>query len=58
MQLQSVAVVFSQWPRYDEILPRVLAKGYTQQQLNTCLDEYDGLEVLQVSHDRASITFL
>jgi DNA replication licensing factor MCM7 len=42
---------------YDEVLPRVVAKGYTQQQLDNCLDEYEQLNVWQLGHNRAQIVF-
>jgi DNA replication licensing factor MCM7 len=30
---------------YDDVLPRVLAKGYSQQQLMACIKEYEQLGV-------------
>lgn len=42
----------------DEIIPRIVAKGFTQQQLDTCLDEYETLNVWQISHNRAQLKFV
>jgi hypothetical protein len=41
--------------RYEQILPKVVAKGYTQQQLDTCLDDYERLDVWRVSNNRMEI---
>ncbi|PRP83767.1 hypothetical protein PROFUN_08965 [Planoprotostelium fungivorum] len=40
---------------YEQILPKVVAKGYTQQQLDTCLDDYERLDVWRVSNNRMEI---
>ena len=42
----------------SEIIPRVLAKGFTQQQLNQCLDEYERFQVWTVASDQSSLTFI
>ena len=36
----------------------VLRKGYTVEQLNSCLEEYESLNILQVSEDRRRVEFL
>lgn len=43
--------------RYEEILPRVLAK-YTRQQLDETLQQYENIAVLLVDSNRTKITLL
>lgn len=42
---------------YDDVLRRVLAKGYTQNQLNNCLTEYERIDVWQLSAHSREIRF-
>lgn len=44
--------------RYDEILPRVLAHGLTQANLDSCLTTYEQLSIWVVNYDRTSVRFL
>lgn len=41
-----------------EILPRVLAGGFTEAQLEECLAEYERINVWLVTHDRATVRFV
>jgi DNA replication licensing factor MCM7 len=43
---------------YDEVLRRVIRKGYRQEDLNKTLHEYEQLNVWMVSADKSSIVFL
>ncbi|MDP2436577.1 MAG: AAA family ATPase [archaeon] len=43
---------------HSEILPRVLAVGYTQDQLEQCLTVYEQIDVWHVSRDRSTIQFV
>ena len=43
---------------YDEALQRVLHKGYTQEDMERCLEEYERLDVWLVSSDRRTITIV
>ena len=52
IQMESVSL------SYHDLLPRILAKGYTEEQFNKCLDEYEKYEVWKVSSDRRSISFI
>lgn len=52
MQLDQITLT------YHDLLPRILAKGYTEDQFNRCLDEYEKYEVWKVSSDRQSLTFV
>jgi DNA replication licensing factor MCM7 len=36
----------------------VLRKGFTVQQLNSCLEEYEALEIIQVNHNRTQVHFV
>ena len=36
----------------------VIRKGFTVQQLQSCLEEYEALEVLQVNHNRTQVHFI
>lgn len=42
----------------SDIIPRVLAKGFTQNQLQQCLDEYERFQVWTVASDQTFITFV
>ena len=42
----------------SDIIPRVIAKGYTQQQLKKCLDEYENFGVWTVAADQSYLTFV
>jgi DNA replication licensing factor MCM7 len=44
--------------QYADVVPRVVAKGYTQQQLEDCLNEYEKLSVWQISGNRQEIEFV
>lgn len=44
--------------RFDEARQRILAKGYTPDQFDECLDEYERLNVWQVNQSRTRITFI
>ncbi len=43
--------------QYDDVVPRVFAKGYTQQQLDQCLNEYERINVWQINQNRTQIRF-
>jgi DNA replication licensing factor MCM7 len=61
MNSASSAVRYSEFPcgtnffSMSEVAPRVFAKGYTQQQLDQCLKEYEDLNVWQISGNRTQI---
>eukprot|EP01028_Stygiella_incarcerata_P001710 TRINITY_DN1314_c0_g1_i1.p1 TRINITY_DN1314_c0_g1~~TRINITY_DN1314_c0_g1_i1.p1 ORF type:complete len:756 (+),score=209.29 TRINITY_DN1314_c0_g1_i1:252-2270(+) len=42
----------------SSILPKVLARGYTEAQLNQCLHEYEDINVFQMNMDRTEIRFV
>jgi DNA replication licensing factor MCM7 len=44
--------------KMSDILPRVIAKGYTQQQLDSCLQDYSNLNVWQYSENKNELYFL
>jgi len=44
--------------RFDDARQRILAKGYTPNQFDECLDEYERLNVWQVNQSRTRITFV
>ena len=44
--------------RFDEARQRILAKGYTPNQFDECLDVYERLNVWQVNQSRTRITFI
>ena len=44
--------------RFDEARQRILAKGYTPDQFDECLDEYERLNVWGVNLSRTRITFV
>ncbi|KAL5475357.1 hypothetical protein EMCRGX_G025158 [Ephydatia muelleri] len=44
--------------RFDEARQRILAKGFTPDQFEQCLDEYQRLNVWQVNQSRTRITFV
>ena len=44
--------------RFDDARQRILAKGYTPDQFDECLDEYERLNVWQVNQSRTRITFI
>ena len=44
--------------RFDEARQRILAKGYTPDQFEQCLDEYERLNVWQINQSRTRITFV
>ena len=44
--------------RFDEARQRILAKGFTPNQFDECLDEYERLNVWQVNQSRTRITFI
>lgn len=44
--------------KMSEILPRVIAKGYTQQQLDSCLQDYSNLNVWHFSENKNELYFL
>lgn len=44
--------------RFDEARQRILAKGYTPDQFDECLDEYERLNVWGVNLSRTRITFI
>ncbi|KNC51000.1 prolifera [Thecamonas trahens ATCC 50062] len=48
----------SQTLRYDDILPLVIAKGYTAALLDDVMDEYADIGVWTISSDRSTITFV
>jgi DNA replication licensing factor MCM7 len=41
-----------------DVLPRVLAAGYTQEQLDVCLEQYAAIDVWHISNDRSTIQFI
>ncbi len=43
--------------RIADILPRVLARGYRQNDIDACLDEYQELNVWSVSESRDEVRF-
>lgn len=43
---------------YDEVLRRVLRKGYRQEDLTKTLAEYEALNVWMLSSDKSAIVFL
>ena len=43
---------------YKAIEAMVLRKGFNIEQLNTCLEEYESLNILQVNEGRTAIEFL
>lgn len=44
--------------RFDEARQRILAKGYTPNQFDECLDEYERLNVWHINQSRTRITFV
>ena len=44
--------------RFDDACQCILAKGYTPDQFDECLDEYERLNVWQVNQSRTRITFI
>ena len=44
--------------RFDDACQRILTKGYTPDQFDECLDEYERLNVWQVNQSRTRITFI
>ena len=44
--------------RFDEARQRILAKDYTPNEFDECLDEYERLNVWQVNQSRTRITFI
>jgi DNA replication licensing factor MCM7 len=44
--------------KYDDILRRIIAKGYTERDLTQCLTEYSNLNIWQVDDSRENIRFL
>ncbi|KAI6660441.1 DNA replication licensing factor MCM7 [Oopsacas minuta] len=43
---------------FEDARQRVLAKGYTPDQFEACLEEYEALNILQVNPSRTRITFV
>lgn len=43
---------------YDEVLRRVLRKGYRQEDLNKTIEQYEILNVLMLSTDKSQINFI
>jgi len=52
------ASIASDTMKYDDLLPRVLAKAFSQDQFNECLAEYQRLNVLLVNKERTSVRFV
>ena len=44
--------------RFDEARQHILARGYTPDQFEDCLQEYERLNVWQVNQSRTRITFV
>ena len=44
--------------RFDEAWQRILAKGFTPDQFEECLTEYERLNVWQINMARTLITFI
>lgn len=44
--------------RFDDARQRILAKGYTPNQFDECLDEYERLNVWHINQSRTRITFV
>ena len=44
--------------KYADVEPAVIHRGYTQEQLNECLEEYANLNVWHVNASRTQITFI
>ena len=44
--------------KYAEMEPAVLHRGYTQEQLNQCLEEYAQLNVWHINASRTQVTFI
>eukprot|EP01156_Anaeramoeba_ignava_P018184 Anaeramoba_ignava/a91041_71.p1 GENE.a91041_71~~a91041_71.p1 ORF type:complete len:1261 (+),score=417.83 a91041_71:249-3785(+) len=44
--------------KYEDILPRVLSRGFTQNQLDNCLEEYEKWNILQLNSNRTIIKFI
>ena len=44
--------------RFDDARQQTLAKGYTPDQFEKCLDEYERLNVWQINPSRTVITFV
>lgn len=43
---------------YDEVVRRVLRKGFRQEDLNKTIEQYELLNVLMLSADKSQINFL
>ena len=43
---------------YNEVLRRVVAHGFTNEQLNECLETYERLDILQLAANRSSIKMI
>jgi len=46
------------WCRFDDARQRILAKGFTPDQFEECLTEYERLNVWQINMARTLITFI
>jgi len=44
--------------RFDDARQRILAKGFTPDQFEECLSEYERLNVWQINLSRTMITFI
>ena len=44
--------------QFAEARQRILAKGYTPNQFDECLDEYERLNIWQINQSRTRITFI
>ena len=44
--------------QFVEARQRILAKGYTPNQFDECLDEYERLNIWQINQSRTRITFI
>jgi hypothetical protein len=42
----------------SDVLTRIIHKGYTEQQLNKCLEEFDSYNVLSVGEDGETIRYV
>ena len=46
----------SPYSRFDEARQRILAKGFTPNQFEACLEEYERLNIWQINQSRTRIT--
>jgi hypothetical protein len=57
-QQSKQSLVYSVHRRFGEVLRRVVAQGFTNEQLQQCLKEYEALDILQVAANRSTIKMI